>query len=301
MPQIDHICVCICTYQRPHLLIKLLVKLEEQETEGKFNYSVVIVDNEKTESARTTVQSFAQLSKLSISYYVEKEQNIALARNKAIENAKGDLIAFIDDDEFPDTNWLLNLHRSHNKYNADGILGPVKPYFEIEPPGWIIKGKLCERDSFATGTILTDSKYTRTGNVLLAKRIFTQEENKFDLYYGKTGGEDTDFFKRMIEKGYAFLWCNEAIVYETVPLERFKRTYFLKRALMRGVVNSKNISLLSYSAIKSLVAFLLYSAALPFFSIIGHHLFMKYLIKNCDHIGKLLSICGIKVIKERTL
>ena len=37
-----------------------------------------------------------------VKYCVEPRQNIALARNKALQNAEGDLIAFIDDDEFPD-------------------------------------------------------------------------------------------------------------------------------------------------------------------------------------------------------
>jgi hypothetical protein len=51
---------------------------------------------------------------------------------------------------------------------------------------------------------------------------------------------------------------------------------------------------------KSIIAFSLYTAALPFLLLIGHHLFMKYLIKDCDHIGKLIALCGIKPIKERS-
>jgi len=301
VPPKHHICVCICTYKRPELLSRLLSKLEEQETEGFFDFSVVIADNDSAESARCTAEFCALQSKISISYYVEPEQNIALARNKAVRNAKGDFIGLVDDDEFPCNDWLLNLYKSQKKYGADGVLGPVKPHFEIAPPRWIIKGKLCERDSFDTGTPLTNPKYTRTGNAIFKKEIFKEGEIYFDPIYGRTGGEDTDFFRRMIEKGHTFIWCDEASVYETVTPERLKRVYFLKRALMRGFVNSKNASIFSFNVLKSFIAFVVYTSALPFLLPLGHHLFMKYLIKDCDHIGKLLGVFGINIIKERTL
>ena len=52
-----HICVCICTYKRPTYLIRLLNELEKQETEGLFDYSIVIVDNDRSESAKQAVES----------------------------------------------------------------------------------------------------------------------------------------------------------------------------------------------------------------------------------------------------
>ena len=289
-PKRDHIAVCICTYKRSRLLSRLLSELQNQITDNLFTYSIVVVDNDHTQSAKSTVASFKENSLIDIDYYIEPEQNIALAKNKAVHNSKGNFVAFIDDDEFPDNRWLLNLYKTLNNYNVDGVLGPVKPYFETEPPQWIIKGKLCERPSHKSGSALRWSD-TCTGNVLLSMDIFNKEENKFNPDFGRTGGEDVDFFRRMIEKDHVFVWCEEAPVYETVPPERFKRAYFLKRALLRGVVNSRHMSFISFDTLKSVVAFVLYTSALPIFLLSGHHLFMKYLIKNCDHIGKLLSIC----------
>ena len=165
----------------------LLMKLEEQQTGSLFNYSVVIVDNDMAESARQIVELYAAQSKISIEYYVEPEQNIALARNKAVENAKGDFIALIDDDEFPEGDWLLNLFKAFHQYHADAVLGPVKPYFEIDPPEWIVKGKLYERKSFQTGTIICDAKDTRTGNVRLANKCLRIEIVVSMLTLGKPG------------------------------------------------------------------------------------------------------------------
>jgi hypothetical protein len=50
-----------------------------------------------------------------------------------VENADGDFIAFIDDDEFPVNNWLLALFDTCNQYNVDGVLGPVRRHFDEKP------------------------------------------------------------------------------------------------------------------------------------------------------------------------
>lgn len=293
----DHISVCICTYKRPVLLRKLLSKLEEQETESFFDHSIVIVDNDKSESARQTFESFARGSKISVSYYVEPEQNIALARNKAIENAKGDLIAFIDDDEFPIEGWLLNLYKTLNRYNSDGILGPVHPHFEKEPPKWVSKGRFFDRPTHPTAHVL-GWKNTRTGNALLRRELFGEDRKWFNPDFA-SGGEDRDFFRRNIAEGYVFVWCNEAPVYETVPPRRWKRTVLLKRALLRGKMALNATGSRPASILKSTVAIFLYTVNLPLFIIMGHHIFMKYLIKNFDHLGKILAFLGIDLVKDK--
>jgi glycosyltransferase involved in cell wall biosynthesis len=215
----------------------------------------------------------------------------------AVLNAKGDFIAFIDDDEFPDDKWLLNLYMTLMLTKADGVLGPVKPHFEGQPPRWVIKSRVLDRQSFTTGTILF-VKDTRTGNVLFRKNVFSGEACPFDPGFGRTGGEDGDFFRRMIERGCTFVWCNEASVNETIPPERYKRAYFLKRALLRGVSEARLPSN-RIGIFRSIVACSLYTLILPFLLLASQAMFMRYLIKNCDHIGKLLALCGIYVIRER--
>jgi glycosyltransferase involved in cell wall biosynthesis len=274
-----------------------LSKLEEQETEALFAYSIVIVDNDRSESARQTVESIARLSRISISYYVEPEQNIALARNKAIENAKGDLIGFIDDDEFPVEEWLLNLYKALNRYKSDGILGPVLPYFEKEPPRWVLKGRFFDRPTHPTGYVL-GWKNTRTGNALLRRELFREDCKWFDPAFG-SGGEDRDFFRRKIEEGYVFVWCNEASVFESVSPKRWRRTVLLKRALLRGKMAMNATGSRPVSVLESAVAIVIYTCFLPLLLVMGGHVFMKYLIKDCDHLGKVLAFLGIDWVREK--
>lgn len=292
------ITVCIPTYKRPDMLSRCLESLQFQKHSG-FNYSIVVVDNDVGKSAKRIVDEWKECFAGRLSYDVEAERNISLARNKAIANSSGDLIAFIDDDEFPEPTWLLNLFMAYKKFSVDGVLGPVIPFYEGAPPKWLVRSGLCVRRIFPTGTILRDTRYMRTGNVLFGQHILKGNEVPFDHRFGRTGGEDADFFGRMVREGRSFVWCSEARVYEGVPRERQKVKYFVKRALIRGVTSADDEPLISYGTLKSVVAVILYTVSLPFLLAAGYHLFIRYLIKNCDHASKLLARCGIKLVRER--
>jgi len=255
----------------------------------------VVADNDALRSAKEVVSGFAATSSIPVTYCAEAQQNIPLARNKAIENASGDFVAFIDDDEFPTKPWLLTLFNACNKYGVDGMVGPVKRYFDETPPSWIVKGGFYERPTYPTGFVI-DWRKGRTNNVLLNKRIFSPEIPPFRPEF--RSGEDQDFFRRMIEKGCVFMWCNEAVVYEVVPPIRWQRTFILRRALLRGTVSKAHPTFGAREVVKSLIAAPIYTAALPLAFVSGHHRFMILAEKLCEHIGKLLALLGINPVKE---
>jgi len=295
-----HISVCVCTFKRPALLAELLGGLVNQSTGGQFDFSIVVVDNDCHASARETVESFQRASPRVIDYLVEKEQSIALARNRTVAQAKGELIAFIDDDEVPGETWLLTMYAALIKYKADGVLGPVEPRFFVRPPEWIMKSGIFERPNgpgYRTGSVL-DWRRTGTGNVLLRRGVFDGLEGPFRPTFG-SGGEDLDFFRRAMEKGSVFVWCEEAIAYESVPVERTRVSFQLKRALLRGKVALSHPSSRGFGILKSFAACGIYSFLLPLSLLRGRHVFLEYLIKDCDHLGKLLAFCGISAIRQK--
>jgi len=293
---LPHISVCICTFRRPHLLGGLLHEVACQETNASFTYSVTIVDNDVLRSSREVVGEFQKISPLRITYDVEPEQNIALARNRALANAEGDFIAFIDDDEMPAMDWLIKLFRTCQAHQVDGVLGPVLPRFERNPPTWVKKGGFCDRPTHTTGFKINWHE-GRTGNLLIRRGTLRALNPVFRPEFG-SGGEDRDFFRRMIERGRVFVWCNEAVVYEWVPSLRWKRSFLMRRALLRGKMALKQHRGVGDLA-KSVLAVIGYTLALPILFVVGHHLFMKYLIKTCDHSGKLLAFMGLDPIQEK--
>ncbi len=295
----QHISVCICTFRRPELLKRLLNELAHQETEGLFGYSVVVADNDRNRSAEEVAREAATRSQIIVSYCVEPQQNIALARNKALSNAHGDFIAFIDDDEYPSPNWLCALFKTCIATGADGVLGPVIPYFEHEPPQWAIRGRFFERPTHETGFRIGPSE-ARTGNVLFRHDLLKGEDSLFRAEFG-TGGEDVDFFTRLMGKGGVFVWCNEAAAYEAVPPARCTRAFLLRRALLRGSLSFKIRRHLVRNLAKSMVALPLYGLSLPFLFLANEVLFIEQMIKFCYHAGRLMALIRCEPVRERTL
>lgn len=281
------------------MLERLLDEISRQETAGAFTYSVVATDNDATQSARPVVKKCRREGAIAITYAVEPERNIALARNTALSHATGDFIVFIDDDEFPAPDWLLNLFRACQNHDAAGVLGPVKPHFEHEPPEWLIKGGFYRRPSHPTGFMMPWHE-CRTGNVILRRDILDSSEPPFRREFG-AGGEDQDFFRRMIERGHRFIWCDEAIAYEVVPPSRWSRRFMIHRALLRGRNTFRHAKHRFRNLLKSLIAVPAYALALPILFLAGHHYFMKYLIKLADHMGRLLASVGLNPVSERRM
>jgi len=290
-----HICVCICTFRRCKMLLRLLEALDRLQTGNEFTFSVVVADNDSAESGRQSVEEFSRKSSLKIIYCVEPRQNIALARNQALAHSEGDFIAFIDDDEVPAADWLQKLLATCGKYYADGVLGPVRPNFEVPPPRWVLRGHFCERPEHRTGRLMHWDE-CRSGNVLFRKQILDLLSTAFNPDFGS--GEDKDFFMQLTQQGKVFIWCNEAVVYETVPPSRCTRSYMLRRALWRGHnIVKRPVGRMNLLA-RSAVAVPVYFLVLPALMLLGQHWFMRYCIKLCDHLGRMLAILGLNPIRE---
>ena len=290
---VDHVTVCVCTFKRPQALAALLQSLEQQDTAGEFSFSIIVVDNDRHQTAAATCAEFASSSAIPLEYHVEPEQNIARARNRAVGHATGQFVALIDDDEIPGRDWLLALYQAQHQFKFSGVLGPVLPLYESAPPQWILAGRFHERPHHATGTVL-DWRQTRTGNAFILRTVFQQTNEPFRPAFGM-GGEDRDFFKRMTAAGHRFVWSEDAPVWEVVPAKRCSRSFMLRRALLRGTIPHFGWRHVA----TSLVAVPAYTLMLPFCLLLGHHVLMKYLIKNFDHMGRLLAILGVKVIRQK--
>jgi len=301
LPGKHHICVCVCTFKRPRHLAALLEALDAQETGQAFDFDIVVVDNDKAGSARPIIEFEACRSKRAIHYFIEPEQNIALARNKAVENASGDFVAFIDDDELPGSRWLLNMYRSLALFETAGVLGPVLPRYEVTPPCWVIKGEFFDRPTYYSGYYLS-WWLTRTGNCLFKASLFDGPDGRFLPEFG-SGGEDRDFFKRMIQSGHVFVWCAEAPVIEAVPPDRWNIMTMVRRALLRGKMTYQARKSYPSNLLGSFGAVMVYTIGLPLLGIgapvFGFETFIKILIRDCDHLGKVLALFGINPVKHK--
>src|SRR5208282_2362401 len=123
--QAGSVSLCIATYRRPDRLEALLEDLTRQTRPPN---ELVVVDNDAAASARAVVERRVSLrAPFPIRYDIQPLKNISLTRNRTVELATGQWVAFIDDDERAPTTWLERLMDAATRYEADGVLGPVDP------------------------------------------------------------------------------------------------------------------------------------------------------------------------------
>ena len=87
---------------------------------------LVVVDNDQTPSAEPLTTALAAEAPFPVIYVHEPEPGVANARNAALEQASGDFIAFLDDDEEAPEGWLAALLAAQQRFAADVVFGPVR-------------------------------------------------------------------------------------------------------------------------------------------------------------------------------
>lgn len=229
--------VCVCTYQRPRRLKKLLLAIDGQESRRgreEWDLEVVIVDNDPDGSARRVADRYSERSRWSVKYSIEECPGIPAARNRTLQeiNDETDYIAMIDDDEWPSAMWIDNLLHGLRQYDADVSHGPVIPVYGKDVPDWVIEGGFFTRRRYATGTrSITPS----TGNVLFDRSFLTSLNSWFDTSLTFLGGSDTEFFLRIQERGAETVWIDSAAVFENVESSRTRARWIIQRRFRLGV------------------------------------------------------------------
>ena len=185
------------------------------------------------QSAREVCEDARSWLSAPLVYIVEKRRGIPQARNAALAAslAHSDFLAFVDDDEVPEPDWLAELLRVQRARDADAVAGPVLPRFEPGAARWLTRGGLFERPRHATGARID---YAYTGNVLVRTAALAQMDALFDERLALSGGSDSEFFERFAASGRRIVWADAAIAHESVPASRVSVRWLLARAFRVG-------------------------------------------------------------------
>lgn len=134
------ISVIICTYNRDKFINACLQHLNNQTLE-RSKYEILVINNNCSDNTETIVNDFMKENpSLDIKQLYENNQGLSFARNKGIEEAKYEIVCYIDDDGMAEPDYLKKILEffSHNK-EAIGIGGKVIPIYETEEPAWYNK------------------------------------------------------------------------------------------------------------------------------------------------------------------
>ena len=230
-----HIVVAALTFRRPEGIAKLLDVLQTQvhDAARPFRLTVLVVDNDATGSAKSTVEAFRGNGAYEFIYVVEAQQGIPLARNRAIDAAPADtdLFCFVDDDEWPVDGWLDAMLAVRERTGADCIYGPVEPVYPSEPPAFFVRSRVVERKRNRDGSQIG---YAASNNVMMDYKYLTDHSLRFDERMRFTGGTDYLFFNQAVRGGMRIFWADAALVYDVVPANRMTWKWLLQRQYRLG-------------------------------------------------------------------
>lgn len=249
------VAICICTCNRPQMLEDVLMALREAELGPLHPKSVdvVVVDNDPSRKTETVCQEAGRKLPFPLHYVIEHRRGIAHARNCAVSEALArgaDFIAFIDDDDRPETDWLKLLLQKQSETEAEIVGGSWRMSESATIPRWLQATPMARRLSKSGGT----SSYgmpsgLATGNVLIARSILERLAGQGPVFapeFALIGGGDNDFFVRALKAGASFAMAEDSYIIRGYEESRMTLRGMTKRAFRIGsadtVLAKKHVS-----------------------------------------------------------
>lgn len=246
------ISLVIATFNGAKKLPEALRSLTSQ-TLPKELWEAVIVNNNSTDSTAEVVREFAATHPdLNIRLVEESRQGLSWARNKGIEEAVGDYIAIIDDDEVACPELLkeyCEFLNAHPQVVAAG--GRITPRYPAGRPSWL--SKITERPIAGTLDLgeeertFPEGKYFGGGNMCL-RRTAIEHYGPFDTNLGRQGarllgGEEKELYMRYHTSGEDIYYLPKAEIFHIISPDRLTKSYF--KAVCFRVGQSERIRTLS--------------------------------------------------------
>jgi glucosyl-dolichyl phosphate glucuronosyltransferase len=229
------ITVILCTYNRCHSLAIALDSVAASQLPDSVCWEVLVIDNNSIDKTRDVVAEIGHRYPGRFRHLFEPQQGKSYALNAGIREARGEILAFTDDDVVVDANWLQCLTAIFDKPGWAGVGGRVLPERAFKPPAWLSvqeKYALAPLAMFDLGPQPSELREAPFGaNMAFRKEVF-EKVGGFRTDLGPRPGsearsEDTEFGDRALAAGLRLWYEPSAIVYHSLPAHRLQKRYFL--------------------------------------------------------------------------
>ncbi|WP_333835362.1 glycosyltransferase [Rubrimonas sp.] len=236
--------VVVCTRNRAELLEKALLSLADQDI-GPDGHEILLVDNASTDATPEVARRLS--ARLPLRYLREERIGLCIARNRGWRAARGEIVAYFDDDAVAEPGWLAAIRDVFRRDDAGkiGIVGgPVVPIWLGPRPDWLEDPIACSLTIVDWGKVekaITDldREWLVGANMAIPHRVL-EEVDGFHPSLDRIGdnllsGGDVHLAKKIIRRGYECRYLPAMAIRHLVPPARLERAWFTRRFYWQGV------------------------------------------------------------------
>lgn len=246
--------VIICTYNRSAMLGDSIRAIRSQDFPSHA-YEIIVVDNNSTDNTQQVVEALQSDSQVEIRYLFESRQGLSFARNSGIQAARGEVVAFVDDDIDAEKFWLKEVVDAFSPPDVACVGGPIRPVWLTEKPDWLTEEwygylSVSEFASARSRGEFVGPEYPWGANIAFRRSVIN-EIGGFPTNLGRIGttllsGEEVALCMKIEEQGYRIGYAPNAIIHHKIPPERLRKRWYYRRTYWHGrsdaVLNCSNPS-----------------------------------------------------------
>ncbi len=242
----NSVTIAIPTHNRARTLSETLDSLNAIAIPDDAALECVVIDNASTDDTPRVVEAAANSAPpFPIRRVLEPRQGSSFARNRAVDEARGDFIFFLDDDATADREWLRAMLSAMEHRGLDAACGMVLPRWSTPPPPWLgprLWVKLAVHDRAALESAPAN-EVEALQNYFSAnagfRRLAFERFGRFREDLGVVGknpmsGEDTELFARIIARGGKMGFVPGAVVHHLIGPERMTAEYLRRKSFAYG-------------------------------------------------------------------
>jgi glycosyltransferase involved in cell wall biosynthesis len=249
MPYPYKISAVICSYNRARFILAAVESIFNQNFD-KSEYEVIVVDNNSKDNTVELLEKYKQSHPdYNFSYFVEYNQGVAYTRSRCALEAKGAIVAYLDDDSTAQPQWLQHIVTF---YDANPTVystgGKITPVFLTDIPDWYSKYFFGLVGNFNLGDKelkLVKERYPCGANMSFRKRVF-EEIGYFNHSLGRKGTgliatEEKEIYKRILAAGHDVYYLPYVEVLHSVESNKFDKNYVKRHS--KGIGGGERLRL----------------------------------------------------------
>ena len=233
----------IPTHNRAELLSQSLESIAQLDIPAGTTVELLVIANACTDQTVQMCQAAISNMPFLMRCVVEPRAGASQARNRALAEARGDILAFLDDDVWVERGWLVGLLEVFNQYPGDVVGGKVTLWWQaVEKPPWLahrsehllssVDYGQQVRELFTGGDAISAN--------LAIRRCVLKDVKSFRTDLDRQGrtvlaGGDTYFITQALKSGHRMFYAPRAAIRHWVTPERVTLPYLSRAAYANGL------------------------------------------------------------------